>query len=556
MQTINIILVMITAIIVSSWVVRILPIPIPLPIVQILFGYLIAKFSGGLSAPLEPHMFMYLFLPPLLFLDGWRMPKEALRKDMKIILLLAFGLVFFTVLGIGYLIYLMIPAIPLPVAFALAAVISPTDPVAVSAIAQKIPFPPRVMHILEGESLFNDASGLVCLKFAIAAALAGASATFSFSEAAFDFILMVVGGLVVGVAVTFGITGLKLWVSRRWGEDAGTQVLISVLIPFVAYFIAEQGFASFDIELSGVLAAVAAGITMNYSELRARIQAVTRIHRNAVWDSLQMLANGAMFVLLGEQLPKIVDNMHTTVLQTGHQNISWLFLYTVILTTALLALRWLWAWVSLKFMMLISKIKGKTFKPVNKRLIAAMSIGGVRGSITMAGVFTIPMSVHQRDLSIFLATGVILLTLVLASIALPKILKNLEMTTELSSNQSTKEDEARIAAAQAAIKAIEKTQHEMASHSDEADVYIKAANQVIGAYLSVIETRENLSLIESGTDAATVRRNEEIERRMHIAALVAQRNEVYLLAKQKRIDEGLMNKLVREIDLMEARYSV
>ena len=134
---------------------------------QIVLGYLIAQFLGGLSAELNPHVFMFLFLPPLLFLDGWRLPKDALKKDLGTITQLAFGLVFFTVLGIGLLIYWMIPEIPLPVAFALAAVISPTDPVAVSAIAQKVPFPSRMMHILR--SRCYDASGLVCLKFAVAA---------------------------------------------------------------------------------------------------------------------------------------------------------------------------------------------------------------------------------------------------------------------------------------------------------------------------------------------------------------------------------------------------
>ena len=556
MQTINIILVMVAAIIVSSWVVRMLPFPMPIPLVQIFFGYLIAQFSGGLSAPLEPHVFMFLFLPPLLFLDGWRIPKESLRKDMKTILLLAFGLVFFTVVGIGYLIYWMIPGIPLAVAFALAAVISPTDPVAVSAIAQKVPIPSRVMHILEGESLFNDASGLVCLKFAIAAAVAtGASGSFSLTQASWEFILMVVGGLIVGVAVTLGITKLKQTISRRWGEDSGTQILISLLIPFIAYFIAEQGFASWHFEFSGVLAAVAAGITMNYSEIKAQVQATTRIRRSAVWDSIQMLANGAMFVLLGEQLPSIVNSMENTVLQAGHENISWLILYAIIITTALITLRWLWVWVSLKILMLITKVRGGTFTPVRKRLIAAMSFAGVRGSITLAGVLTIPMSIQQRDLTIFLACGVILITLVLASVILPKLLNNLELPQALNSNPKEQEDQARVALAQAAIKAIEQAQHDMSINSDEPDLYINTANRVMSVYRATIENRQSTNLPEGVTSAEHIRKIERIKRQMTIAALAAERSEVYELARQKRINEKLTGKLIREIDLMEARFS-
>lgn len=557
MQTINIILVMIAAIIVSSWIIRILPLPIPIPIIQIILGYLIAQFSGGLSIPLEPHVFMYLFLPPLLFLDGWRIPKAALRKDMKTILLLAFGLVFFTVVGIGYLIHWMIPAIPLPVAFALAAVISPTDPVAVSAIAQKIPFPPRMMHILEGESLFNDASGLVCLKFAVVAATAGSAATFSLSEASYEFIQMVIGGILIGIIVTWGISRLKQTISRRWGEDSGTQILISLLIPFIAYFVAEQGLTAFHIEFSGVLAAVAAGITMNYSELKVQVQADTRIRRNAVWDSIQILANGAMFVLLGEQLPEIVGDMHTTVLQAGHENICWLFLYVILITFMLIGLRWLWVWVSLKIMLLISKARGKetTIVPVGKKLIAAMSIAGVRGSITLAGVLTIPMVVEQRNLTIFLASGVILMTLILASVALPRILHGLELPKALAADTNNVEDQARIATAQAAIKAVEQAQHDMATNSNEPDIYINAANRIMGVYRSVIETRQNPASIENSTSAASVRKAEEIERRMLLTALAAERDTVYKLAQQKRINEELMNKLIREIDFTEARFS-
>ena len=157
---------------------------VPLPLTQIALGYAIAEYTGE-SVALDPEVFFLLFLPPLLFLDGWRIPKDDLFRDKGTILEMAFGLVICTVLGIGLLLHWLIPAMPLAVAFALAAVLSPTDPIAVASIAKRVPIPKRVMHILEGESLLNDASGLVCLRFATAAALTG---VFSLPQAALTFL--------------------------------------------------------------------------------------------------------------------------------------------------------------------------------------------------------------------------------------------------------------------------------------------------------------------------------------------------------------------------------
>src|SRR5690606_625896 len=158
METLSIVLSMLAAVVLSGVVVRALPLGVPTPLVQIGLGAVIAAFSN-FEVQLDPELFFLLFLPPLLFLDGWRIPKEGLLRDKGTILELSLGLVFLTVLGMGYFIHWMIPAMPLPVAFALAAIVSPTDPIAVSAITSRIPMPKRVMHVLEGESLLNDASG-------------------------------------------------------------------------------------------------------------------------------------------------------------------------------------------------------------------------------------------------------------------------------------------------------------------------------------------------------------------------------------------------------------
>src|SRR5882724_10822184 len=199
MDTITIVLILLLAVVISGVVGRMLPIAIPL-LVQIAIGALI-EATMDVGVQLKPEIFFLLFLPPLLFLDGWRIPKDGLFRDAGTILELALGLVIFTVVGMGFFIHWMIPAMPLAVAFALASVLAPTDPIAVSAISARVPIPKRLMHILEGEALLNDASGLTCLRFAIATALTG---SFSATAAATTFLWLAVGGLAIGVAVSWG----------------------------------------------------------------------------------------------------------------------------------------------------------------------------------------------------------------------------------------------------------------------------------------------------------------------------------------------------------------
>jgi len=352
------------------------PLLLPLPLVQIGFGAAIASVAD-LGVELKPEIFFLLFLPPLLFLDGWRIPKEGLFRDKGTILELALGLVVFTVVGVGYFVNWMIPAMPLAVAFALAAIISPTDPIAVAAIASRVPIPRRLMHILEGEALLNDASGLICMRFAVAAALTG---TFSAVDAFGTFLWISTGGIAIGVGATWIATVAKNWVSQRFGEETGSQVLISLLIPFGAYLLAEH------LHCSGILAAVAAGITMSYVEQSGQALPVTRVRRSAVWDLVQFTANGIIFVLLGEQLPQLFTGAARVVSETGHHEPIWLVAYVVAINLALAALRFLWVWTSLRFTLFRAALKGQHPYVPSWRLIAATSLAGVRGTITLAGV--------------------------------------------------------------------------------------------------------------------------------------------------------------------------
>lgn len=543
MESISIVLILLLAVVVSGAISRMLPVALPTPLVQIALGFVVG-LTAHFRVTLDPELFMLLFLPPLLFLDGWRIPKDALFKDLSTVVELALGLVLLTVVGMGFLIHWMIPAMPLAAAFALAAVVSPTDPIAVSAIAARVPIPKRMMHILEGESLLNDASGLVCLRFAIAAALTG---TFSATDAALSFVWMAGAGIFVGVALTLVVTRAKAWVSRRFGEETGSQILISVLIPFGAYLIAEH------VHASGILAAVAAGVTMSFAEISRQALAVTRMRRNSVWDTIQFAANGIIFVLLGEQLPEILSGLDQTVEMTGHTSPWWLALYVVAIMAGLAALRFTWVWVSLRITLLRRAPGGKTGARPPWRLVAAMSFAGVRGAITLAGVLTLPLTLGDgtpfpgRELAVFLATGVILTSLVMASLGLPLLLRGLTMPPEPS--QQAEEDMARVAAAEAAIKAVERVQHALAEGRDDADVYAAVGARIMDGYRERIESRAADGDLRHEASAS-----ERIERDLRLAAVQAERDQIVRIARDRGIGSELANKLLRELDLLEVRY--
>ncbi len=542
METIGLVLFMLGAVIVSGIIVRIIPLAIPTPLVQIALGAAVAAGSSH-EVELDPELFFLLFLPPLLFLDGWRIPKEGLLRDKGLILELALGLVICTVIGMGFFIHWMIPAMPLAVAFALAAIVSPTDPIAVSAISARVPIPKRIMHVLEGESLLNDASGLVCFRFAVAAVLTG---SFSPSSAALTFLQVAILGVLAGVALTFGVMLLKNWIVRRFGEEVGSQVLLSLLIPFGAYELAEHMGGS------GILAAVAAGITMSYVELFGRALAITRVHRNAVWDTLQFALNGVIFVLLGEQLPAIFLGALDAVRESNRDNPWWLLGYVLAINLGLASLRFAWVWLSFSLARALAIKRGEaSADPPTLRLTAAMSVAGVRGAITLAGVLTLPLMLTDgtpfpaRDLTIFLAAGVIIMSLTAASIALPRLLHGL--APEAGSIEDANEERARAAAAESAICAIEEVSHAMASGHTDANLYADAAARVMDIYRRRIESHM------TSEDAVRIRHADEIERTLRLAGLKAERETLFALARKHSLSDAQTRKLVREIDLLEER---
>jgi CPA1 family monovalent cation:H+ antiporter len=532
------VLVLLFAVVVSGIIGRVMRGFLPLPILQIGIGVALSYLSG-FNIRLDPHIFFPLFIAPLLFLDGWRIPKSVLVNEWRSIVTLALGLVIFTVVGAGFLIGAMIPAMPLAVAFATAAILAPTDPVAVSAISGTAPIPSRLMHILEGEALFNDASGLISFRFAVAAAITG---SFSLADASLSFLKVAAGGLATGVVIAWGASAAYHWLARFIGDEPGTPVLISILIPFAAYFAAEH------LGLSGIFAAVAAGISIHYANLIGRESAVIRMRRTAIWDMLQVALNGIIFVLLGLQLPTIIDSVPKIAHHAPGGNVAWLAGYIVAITLGLAVLRFVWVWASLEGARLLAALRGERRERPSARFLLVAALAGVKGAVTLAGILTLPFvmpggtAFPARDLAIFLAMGVILLSLIAASAGLPLLTRGLEVADPL--RPSNEEQSARNAAAEAAIHRLEEVQK---GADEPAQTDNEAASRVIERYRARLDRQAG-----DEDEGQRIRDTARAERRFRLIALRAERSALYRMRLAGDIDDSVHRRLVGEVDLIEA----
>lgn len=519
-------------------------VPLPLPLVQIAAGALLAWPTLGLHVALDPELFLFLFLPPLLFADGWRIPKRELWRIRGPVVALAVGLVLFTVVGAGYFIHWILPSIPLPVAFALAAVLSPTDAVAVSAITQdRLPTP--LMHMLQGEALMNDASGLVTFKFALAAAITG---VFSLTDASLTFVLVAIGGLAVGVGLSWLVGRLRAWMIARGWDDPATHVVFMLLLPFAAYVLAER------LGVSGILSAVAAGMMQSWLDLLPR-QTSTRLLNRSVWSLLEFAFNGLIFLLLGLQLPDIIKAVvsHETSLWP---TLAWRCLDVVAIFVALVLLRFVWVQSVWRAIGVVRRWRGKSALVLmpSARSCWLLTLGGVRGAVTLAGVMSVPLLIGagqafpERDLLIFIAAGVILLSLISACIALPILLRGVTKSPDERLHQEVQEAWRRTA--EAAIHALE------AEEVVDANAPQDAAQATLATELKARLMAEYRDELDSYNDSAEARALAEqmdlLERRLRLRALRAQRLELYSLHRQYLVGDEVVRQVLGELDMSEA----
>lgn len=421
METFLLILLMLAAVLASSVIDQLVP-KVSSPLIQIALGLGIAVIAGQQIDLLfdQSELFLVLFIAPLLFHEAKEANKTELWRNRRSILSLAIGLVMAIIVAVGFFVHAIIPSISLAAAFALGAALGPTDPIAVSAASKDADISPRCKALLKGESLINDASGIVAFQFAIAAAMTGA---FSPAHAIGEFLLEFVGGITFGLIL--GIVGnLIVRLVRSWGlENTTFHVLFEVFTPFIVFLAADQ------LGGSGILAVVAAGL-VNVIAPRTAGPSVSRLNivSTSVWRVISFTLNGIVFVLLGTQLPRAMQTTWNNVAISNWK----LLLYVLAITAILIAVRFAWVLVMERVHHKhVARRKEKLAKETNTlpeprktlahdmRSAAIMTLGGPKGTVTLAVILTIPQAIMQRQLILFLACGVIVMTLLLATFVVP-----------------------------------------------------------------------------------------------------------------------------------------
>jgi monovalent cation/hydrogen antiporter len=389
----------------------------PFPILLVIAGLLIALYPGLPEMKLDPELVFLIFLPPLLFSAAWNFPWEDFRSNFLPIFALAVGLVFATILCVGYAAHWLIPGMTLATGFVLGAIVSPPDAVAATAVLKNLRVPKRLSAVLEGESLVNDASGLVAYQFAVAAVVTN---SFSIVDAGADFVWMSAGGAFFGWLI--GMAAAQL---HRHLRDPAVAVTLTILTPYIAYLPAEKlGF-------SGVLAVVAAGLYISHRSWEA-LGPESRLQRETIWQLLDYLLNGIIFILIGLQFPSIVRELKIPVAQM-------IFIGTAI-SFVVIAVRFLWVSPLVSLERYFLRRGDKDYLSFGGLVV--VSWAGMRGVVSLAAALALPLTTASgeafphRHIILFLTFCVIFVTLVLQGLSLPWLARKLKVEEADSDFQS------------------------------------------------------------------------------------------------------------------------
>jgi CPA1 family monovalent cation:H+ antiporter len=505
-------------------------IPWPSPITYVLGGAVAAFCPAFPRVALDPDFFFLCFLPPLLFSDSWLMPLREFSKALRPIFFLATGLVIFTTVSIGWLAHRLI-GLPLPLAFALGAVISPTDAVAVGAITEKLKVPTRLTIVLNGESLMNDATGLVAFKFALLALIGG---TFSVWTAAGEFSLVSAGGLAAGLAVGFGVGKVRDWLIRWRSSDPMIELTLSLLTPYAAYLLGDS------IEVSGVLAVVGAGLYSGWRD-PVRMDPEARQTTWAVWSTVIFWLNGLAFVLLGLQFPHLLRVVRVSY------SIPRLLEFVGLISALAMALRILWFFPGAYLPFVLSKKVRRTEQPPSWQTVLAGGWAGMRGTVTLAAAMSLPLTLANgspfpdRDLVIFLAFGTIASTLLIQGTTLSWLICKLGLQED---GTRKREDRlARIAAVSSGLEVLKALQQAIGSAEEQA-----AITRVIGEY-----EERTAELEAQGESQANAHLRLVAERRFRLAALAAERSALDDLWRRDVIVDEVYRPLQQLLDSEEMK---
>ena len=498
------------------------------PIVWVLAGLALSLAPGLPAIDLDPDWVFLLVLPPLLHAQAWITSWKEFRAHLRTISLLAIGLVLFTTAVVGWATKLVIPDLPWAAAFAFGAIVSPPDAVAASAIAGKLHLPRRIVTILEGESLVNDATGLVAYRFALAAVATG---SFAFGEATGQFCLVALGGIAIGLLVGFAIAAIF-----RRVKDPSIAIALSLVAPYLAYLLAER------LHVSGVLAVVTEGIVLGTLASEV-LSATARLEGFGFWQMVVFLLNGAAFLVIGLQLPDVIRRGCDVSPAT-------LTLDALVAVGAAIAARYVWVIGGGVLYRVLYALRWTVHKPLRWRHVAVIGWAGMRGVVSLAAALALPRGdgdspgFPNRDLIVFLTFAVILGTLVVQGLSMPWFIRKLGVATD-GEEEVEREREARVAAATAAlghVRALAKTGQ-----------YLATASSIVSAeYADRIRNlhQGRATLIgEAGTEVMRVQGTN----RLREEGLRMERDTLLQLQKKHLIERETLLKLERELDLEETR---
>jgi CPA1 family monovalent cation:H+ antiporter len=499
---------------------------IPYPILLVLGGLGLGLVPGMPRIELAPDLVLVAILPPLLYGTAFFTSLRELRANVRQITLLAVGLVLTTMIAVAVVAHAAIPGLTWPGAFVLGAIVSPTDPTAASAIAQRLGLPRRLIALIEGESLVNDGTALVAYRFAVAAVVTG---SFSLATASGRFLINVAGGIAVGVAVGFVIRQV-----RRRIDNPPVEITISILSGYFAYLPAQAA------GVSGILAAVTVGVYMGWYTPELTTPQM-RLQGTAVWEILFFLLNGLLFALIGLQLPAIIDALSGTSPGT-------LVYYAVIVTAAVMGARFVWIFATTYVPRLLPRARERPAPSWKEATILTWS--GMRGAVSLAAALALPLTTDadtpfpDRHLIVFLTFAVILGTLVLQGLTLPSLIGRLGLEDDRLAEKE--EAKARIHAAEAALARLEELLEEEWVLEDTAD-------RLRGLYNF---RRERFRTRFDAEDDRTIEDRSTNYQRLRHELLQAEHRAILELRRSGRIDDAVMRQIERDLDLEDARLDL
>ncbi|WHI77068.1 sodium:proton antiporter [Staphylococcus epidermidis] len=425
MEIFETLLIFVALVIVSSFVHTFIP-KVPLAFIQIFLGMILYLTPIPVEFNFDSELFMVTLIAPLLFVEGVNVSRVHLRKYIKPVMMMALGLVITTVIGVGLFIHWIWPELPIGLAFAIAAILCPTDAVAVQAITKGKVLPKGSMTILEGESLLNDLAGIISFKIAVGVLITG---TFSIFDAIQQFLIASIGGAIVGLIIGMALVRFRLTLMRRGIENINMFTFIQLLTPFVTYLIAELFHAS------GIIATVVAGLVHGFERDRiAQTRTQLQMSYNHTWSILGYVLNGFVFSILGFLVPEVI----VKIIKTEPHNLLFLIVITLLVALAVYLFRFVWVYVLYPyfylsvspFQKMISKNdedKVTESKPKRSLYALIMTLCGVHGTISLAIALTLPylLANHEtfayRNDLLFIASGMVILSLIIAQVILPLV---------------------------------------------------------------------------------------------------------------------------------------